>query len=216
MFLKSKDRSKNITKAKTNYFERLPQEMILNIFSFLNPKEKLVASKVSKLWYTISNIDSLWKPHCEEEGVTAIENHKSAYINKMISHKIHYILLNTKIDDIHQENLVLSKETILYKNLEAVPELNKKFEYLPPPYFGTEEVVYAVKVSDEKLRKMNTKLTNPEPNKKTSIHALEVNVKSVILPVVEIYLFNREKGLEKIVTNLSSHEDISKNSCTIS
>ncbi|KAM7079421.1 F-box only protein 48 isoform 1-T8 [Molossus nigricans] len=51
--------------SQNNFFERLPEEVIRQIFSSLDMQSLCRASMTCRRWYDITkDNDSLWKPHC--------------------------------------------------------------------------------------------------------------------------------------------------------
>lgn len=63
--LNSVDAEKENKESQNNFFELLPRELQLQIFSQLDMRSLCRASVTCKSWnYTIENTDTLWKPHC--------------------------------------------------------------------------------------------------------------------------------------------------------
>ncbi|NGX57500.1 MAG: hypothetical protein K940chlam3_00392 [Chlamydiae bacterium] len=96
-----------------NYFENLPDEVLLHIFQYLTPIELDRVSKVSQRCFDVANTDSLWQP----------------YVSRCLKLELH----SWFTDSWKGTALEIAKES--YQRKKEIDDRNKIKALLPlPPY----------------------------------------------------------------------------------
>jgi hypothetical protein len=65
--------AKNLGRRLVESTERLPSEVWIHIFSFLDPKSLCRASQASKTWKPLADDQSLWKSLCKVHNVKIVD-----------------------------------------------------------------------------------------------------------------------------------------------
>lgn len=98
-----------------NFLEKIPEECLTSIFSFLAQKDLGTAARVCKLWERVSSDDMSWKNHSSSEiikleGINLKEKLKSAHdkISHVIQNKEAKIYLFTQPRKIFSDELITS------------------------------------------------------------------------------------------------------------
>jgi len=66
-------------------FSFFPEEVLLNIFDYLNPKELAKSGQVCRKWYQLSQDYTLWKKFTQAEKKDTVQTWKSHVVTEILS-----------------------------------------------------------------------------------------------------------------------------------
>lgn len=161
--------------VQDNIDSKLPTELLVQIFSFLKPKDKTITSRVNKKWNCLASDNSLWKQHLLEEGFAFNDDekknngeYKKVYLKKMsakladnkITPNIFYFGSAVRDATTTLGQIILNTNSILFLTRRACNE----WLYSASLHKGITFVIYQVRITDQQLFAMQAYERTDERN----------------------------------------------------